>query len=222
MKAILFFLFSSFVVFTANAQSKILKGTITTFDSIAVCGAEIKVKSSKTTVLSDSLGNFTVECNNEDKIKVLAKGFYSQNVDIEENVKFAAVNLKLKSGDKNLEYALGYGRVEDRDKLSALAKISNSDFDFSQYRDMHELISGRLPNVQIINGDIIIRGNASISGPTPALIVVDGTPVPQASFNAMSPSNVKSINVIKDGTSAIYGARGANGVIVVETKKGGE
>lgn len=214
---IAFFLFS----FSINAQEKILRGTITTFDSIPVNGANIKVQSSNQIVLSDSLGNFSVDCNQKDKLIVTAKGFYTAKVKLTEEIKFAAVNLRLKPGDKNKEYALGLGYVADRDKLNALVKLTNS-IDYSLYSDMFKLISGRLPGVAVVGGEIIIRGNNTINGTSPALIVVDGVPVNQNVLNSMSPSYVKSISVIKDGSAAIYGSRGANGVVVIETKKGGD
>lgn len=211
------FLFSHGLI----AQDRIMHGIVTTFDSIPLNGANIKVQSSKQIVLSDSLGNFSVGCDKEDKLVVSANGFYTQKVKLTSYTKFAAINLKLKPGEKNREHALGFGHVADRDKLNAIASLNKNDIDFSQYRDMHELI-GRFAGVQIVNGEVIIRGNSSINGTTPALIVVDGTPVNQSQLNSMSTSNVKSINIIKDGSSAFYGSRGANGVVVIETKQGGD
>jgi TonB-dependent SusC/RagA subfamily outer membrane receptor len=212
------FLFTS----NLNAQDKIIHGVITTFDSIQVIGAKIRIKSTKQIVLSDTLGHFTVACNPEDKLKVTAKGFYNQSVKITENIKLIAINLKLKSGEKNREYAVGYGHVTDRDKLNAVANLNNSDVDFSKYSNMYDLIRGRFASVQIINGEIIIRGINSINGSSAALIVVDGVPNSSAVLNSLSPGNVKNISIIKDGSSAIYGSRGSNGVVIIETKRGGD
>jgi TonB-dependent SusC/RagA subfamily outer membrane receptor len=170
--------------------------------------------------LSDSLGNFEISCAHQDKLKITAAGFYSQNVKLDKNIKFAAINLKLKPGDKNLNYAFGLTSVKDRDRLSAMASKTDEDIDFSIYNNMFDAISGRIPGVQIIGGEIIIRGNSTINGTSPALVVVDGVPVHQSQLNAMNPSTVKRINVIKDGSSAIYGSRGANGVVEIETKSG--
>jgi TonB-dependent SusC/RagA subfamily outer membrane receptor len=76
--------------------------------------------------------------------------------------------------------------------------------------------------VQIVNGEIIIRGKNSLNSSSAALIVVDGVPSDYNVLNSIPPVQVKSINVIKDGSSAIYGSRGANGVVLIETKKGGD
>lgn len=216
------FLLSLLVILQANAQEKRLRGIVTVFDSIPLCGANVKVSGTKQTVLTDSMGLFSVSCKMTDKIKVSAKGFYNQTVKIDEKVTFAAINLKLVPGDRNRETALGFVKVSDHEKLNALASLNSSDIDYSQYRTVFEAISGRFPGVSIVGGDIIIRGNNSISGPTPALIIIDGMPSTSAALNALNTANIKSINVIKDGSSAIYGSRGANGVLVVETKTGND
>lgn len=208
------------LVLELNGQEKLLKGVVTTFDSIRLHGAVIKVSGTNETVYTDSLGRFSVRCNQTDKIKVSGRGFYNESLKIESKITFAAINLRLLPGDKNRELALGVISVTDHEKLNALASLNSKDIDYSQYRSVYEAISGRIPGVSIIGGDIIIRGNSSINGPTPALIIVDSTPVSFSSLNSMNPADIKSINVIKDGSSAIYGSKGANGVVVIETKSG--
>ena len=193
---------------------------VTTFDSIPLSGAEVRIKSTKQTILTDSLGRFSATVNPGDKLKVSAYGFYNQKVKLEEKIKFAAINLKLKPGEKNREYAIGYGHVTDRDKLSALANLNSNDMDFSQYSTIQELIQGRFAGVQIVNGEVIIRGINSINSSSAALVIVDGVQVGGSVLNSIPPTQVSSINVIKDGSAAIYGSRGANGVLIIETKRG--
>jgi TonB-dependent SusC/RagA subfamily outer membrane receptor len=94
--------------------------------------------------------------------------------------------------------------------------------DFSQYSNLYEVIRGRFAGVQIVNGEIIIRGQNSINSSSSALIVVDGVPSNSSVLSSIPPIQVKSINILKDGSSAIYGSRGANGVVLIETKKGGD
>jgi TonB-dependent SusC/RagA subfamily outer membrane receptor len=214
--------FAIFCFFHSNGQERIIHGTITTFDSIPLIGASVEVLSTKQKVLSDTLGNFSVGCSNKDKLKVTAHGFYDQKVKLTSSIKFAAVNLKLKSGEKNREYAIGYGHVSDKEKLVAVASLNKNDVDFSQYSNMYELIRGRFAGVQIAGGEIIIRGVNSINGSSAALIVVDGTTMESSILNSIPPVQVKSISVLKDGSAAIYGSRGANGVVLIETKKGGD
>lgn len=210
------------ITFSLKAQNKIIHGIVTTFDSVPLIEANIRVHSTKQTVLSDTLGRFSVLCNNEDKLKVTANGFYTQNVKLTSNIKFAAINLKLKSGAKNLEHAIGYGLVSDDDKSNAVEGFILNDKDFSRYSNMYELIRGRFAGVEVVGTEIMIRGEKSFFGSNAALIVVDGITTDGTILNTMSPTDVKSINVIKDGTTAVYGSQGANGVVLIETKKGGD
>ena len=85
-----------FLSVQSKAQEKKIKGIVTTFDSIAINGAVIKINSSKETILSDSLGNFTVNCSMKDKLKVSANGFYNQTVKIDEQIKFRFTVIFLK------------------------------------------------------------------------------------------------------------------------------
>jgi TonB-dependent SusC/RagA subfamily outer membrane receptor len=208
-------------IFT-GAQDRVIHGIVTTFDSIPLINAEVKVLSSKQKVLTDTLGRFSVGSDHKDKLKVSAYGFYNQKVELNENTKFAAVNLKLKPGEKAREYAIGYGHVNDYERLNSLASLNNNDLDFSQYSNIYELIRGRFAGVQIINDEIIIRGQNSINLSSAALVVLDGVIIDSRTLNSISPIQVKSINVIKDGSAAIYGSRGANGVVIIETRRGND
>jgi TonB-dependent SusC/RagA subfamily outer membrane receptor len=185
-------------------------------------GAEIRVKSTKLSVQTDSMGNFVVLSNPEDKLRISARGFYTQNVKIAPNIKVVAVNLKLKPGEKQRQYAIGYGYVSEEDISIAVSGLETNASSFERYNTIYDLIRGQLSGVQITNGEIIIRGAKSFQGSSAALIVVDGVIVDSDFLNSISPIEVKSIDAIKDGGSAIYGSRGANGVILIETWKGGD
>ena len=205
----------------SSAQERTIQGVVTTFDSIPLIDAEVQNRASKQAVMTDSLGRFLIRADEGDKLKIKARGFYNEKAKIEEKTRFMAVNLKMKPGEKNIEYAIGYSKVSDREKLNALAQINKDDVDFSQYDNIYDLIRGRFAGVQIMNGEIIIRGINSINSSSAALIVVDGVPVDGSTLNSIPPVQVQSINVIKDGSAAIYGSRGANGVVIIETRRGG-
>jgi len=222
VKYLFFFLGALSTVSGSFAQERVMNGRIYTFDSIPLLNANIWVKSTKQVVKSDTLGNFYAACNFNDVLKISANGFTTEKVKLDEKIKLVVVNLKLKPGTKNREIAIGYGHVLDSDKLNAVANLNSDDLDFSQYSNMYELIQGRFAGVQIENGDIIIRGRNSLLGSSAALIVLDGTPVNSGVLFSLPPIQVKSINIIKDGSSAIYGSRGANGVVLIETKRGGD
>ena len=199
-------------------QEKIVHGTVTTYESIPLAEARITVKSTKKVVLSDTLGNFTAFCSPKDKLKITAKGFSGQQVKINEETKVVFVNLKLKSGPENQELAVGFGHIRDEDKLEAMSSLNKDETDFSHYTDIYEIIRGRFTGVQIINNEIIIRGGTSLYSGNAALLVVDGVVVDASTFRSISPSEVESINLLKGSESAIYGSRGANGVVIVETR----
>ncbi len=212
------------LLFSLNsvAQERLMNGRVFTFDSIPLINANVEVKSTKQVVTTDTLGNFYVSCLPKDVLKVSASGFNTEKVKVKPNTKLALVNLNLKPGEKNREIAIGYGHVKDSEKLNAVANLNSGDMDFSQYSNMYELIRGRFAGVQIVNGEIIIRGQSSINSSSAALIVVDGVPTSNSVLSSIPPIQVKSINIIKDGSSAIYGSRGANGVVLIELKKGGD
>jgi TonB-dependent SusC/RagA subfamily outer membrane receptor len=205
-----------------HAQDHLVRGAVHVFENIPMIGVEIKVKSTKQTVKTDSTGQFTVTCYAEDKLKIRAKGFYGQNVKVAPNTKFVAVNLKIRPGEQYLENAIGYGYISEKDKTTAVNSLKSDYESFSRYTDMQDLLISHFAGVQIRNGEIIIRGRNSISTSSSALIVVDGVVSDSEDLLAISPLLVKSISIIKDGSAAIYGSRGANGVILVETKKGGD
>lgn len=204
-----------------RAQERMIRGVVTTFDSIPLIGASVIAQSTKQEVLTDSLGYFSIGCKNNDKLKVSAHGFYNENVKLTGKIKFAAINLKLKPGEKEREFAIGYGHVADTNRLNAITNINKNDFDFSHYQNIFDLIKARCPGVQVIdNIRIIIRGISSINSGVSALVLVDGIPYDvEKNLKLIQPSQVKNIDFIKGAGAAMYGARGANGVILIETKR---
>lgn len=206
-----------------QAQERVITGTVCTFDSIPVVGVRIQVLGTETEVKSDSLGHFSVPVQGVEKLRFSARGFYSEKVKLTPKTKIVAVNLRLKPTEKARSYAIGYGYVRDAERLNAVAQMTSNDANFSQYADMYELIRGRFAGVQINNrGEIIIRGVNSINASSAALIVLDGVPCDNDVLTNLAPVNVRSINILKDGGAAIYGSRGANGVVLIETKRGND
>jgi TonB-dependent SusC/RagA subfamily outer membrane receptor len=204
----------------AVGQMKTVLGKVTTLDSIPLIGVEIQIKSTNTSVFTDSLGSFRLQCDMEDKLRFKADGFLTQNVKIDENIRVIAVNLKPKTGQKSRQYDIGYGTVSEADRTGAVSGLDEGDTDFTRYKDMYELIRSNFAGVQIRNGEILVRGDKSFNSDNSALIIVDGVINDSDILRQLSPINVKSVNIIKDGSTAVYGSRGANGVVLIETKKG--
>ena len=214
-----------FLVFVSNlnySQEHFVQGFVHAFENVPLIGVDIKVKSTKQTVKTDSSGHFIASCYAEDKLIIRARGFQSQKVKIADNTKIVAVNLKLKPGDQSLENAIGYGYISDKDKTTAVNTVKPDYTSYTRYSNMYDLLISQFAGVQITNGEIIIRGPSSFQGSSAALIVVDGVISDTDILRTISPIDVKSISVIKDGSSAIYGSRGANGVLIIETRKGGD
>ncbi len=226
IKQILFLLLSLFNV-AVFGQDKTLVGKVTTFDSIPLIGAQVEVKSTEQTVKTDSLGRFQVFCNMEDRLEISANGFFSKKVKVDKEIRLMLVNLKLKQGDNNLDMAsryvnVGYGYVDSKNLLNAVSSLDNRDADFSIYSNMYDLIKGRFPGVTVEGNKIVVRGTKTLHGveSDAALLVVDGRIVSREDFLSLSPLDVQSVNVLKDASSSVYGSRGANGVVLVETKRG--
>jgi TonB-dependent SusC/RagA subfamily outer membrane receptor len=127
------------------------------------------------------------------------------------------------------DVSIGYG-VQDRKKIGgAVGSVTRADIEKMQFASIEDLIRSRVPGVQIVRqgGELLIRmrGPSTIVGNPEPLVVVDGVPLSQGTggmaLASISPSDVEQIDVLKDGASAaIYGSRGANGVIVVRTRRG--
>lgn len=229
-KASKFFLILLFCLIGATstfAQSHVVHGIVHAFDSIPLIGAEVFVKSSKNSVLTDKQGNFAIECNPKDKLKISAQGFSSKNVKITDKVRVVAINLKLnhKAGpptEEMQQYAIGYGYVFEKDRTSSVSTLSKNEASFSRYSTIYDMIEGQFPGVEVRNQEIYVTRNNSFNLETSALIVLDGVIVRSDVLRNLRPVEVKNINVIKDGSAAVYGSRGANGVVIIDTRKGGD
>lgn len=221
MKHILLF-FAVFVFFTGqlSSQPRTVKGVVTTLENVAVVGAEVKVKSSKEVVYTDDSGLFEVVLTGKDKLKISAHGFLKRNVKVDENIRAVMVNLPFKSDPESLLLAVGYGHIKDEDKPFALSTLKENEVDFSMYKDIYELISGKFAGVEVSNGQIFIRGQRSINYSNAALIVIDGTIADAGMLATLNTKDIISIDIIKDGSSSIYGSRGANGVVMIQTNMG--
>lgn len=221
MKKFILIWIGVFTISGLDAQEKTVTGKITTFNEIAVIKAQILVKSSNRKFYSDTLGLFYVQCADKDKLTVSAEGFITSRIRIKMITKYALINLTLKPGEEATEIASGYGHVRDKDKLYAMSSKETGEMNYSSYRDIYEILIGAFPGVQIINGEVIIRGSASMESDATALLIVDGREVSRDSFASILPSDIARISILKDASASVYGVQGGNGVVIVETKRGG-
>ena len=113
---------------------------------------------------------------------------------------------------------IGYGQMSSQEKTSAHSKVKPGENETINYSNMMDYLRGRVPGLNVdADGSITIRGINTLNGDPTPLFIVDGVAVP--SIDTINPYDVKSVDVIKDGSSAIYGVRGANGVIIINLKK---
>jgi len=203
------------------SQTRLLKGRLTTFNRYPVGNVEVKSKKARSSVLTDSLGEFSIVCNEKDIIMIKGKVFQSMNRRVGEDDDYISANLVFKNTLKNREIATGMGYISERNLTFALTYLAEENNDFCNYSDVFSLIKGKFPGVTVkysISGGegIFIRGQKSLTQDTEAIYVVNGVRVSDIDY--ITPCDMSSINILKDGGAALYGSQGANGVVVIQTK----
>lgn len=214
--ALLALMFS--VTSVVQAQTRVVHGTLTVFDSYPVQHIEIISKKAKASSMTDSLGQFTIVCMEDDVIKVNPKAFKAMKKKVHADTDSLHLNLEFIDSEENREIAVGYGYISEKDLSFGVSHMENKNDKFCSYSNIFDLISGQLSGVTVIGHDVYVRGGTnSFSLSTTALYVVDDQTT--GSIDWIQPCQVKSITVLKDGNAAIYGSRGGNGVILIETIK---
>lgn len=202
------------------AQTRVLRGKLTTFNRYPVQNVEVMSKKAKSTVMTDSLGQFELVCNEKDIIMIKAKVFQalSKRVDAEDT--YISANLIFRDTPKNREVATGMRYITPEQLTFALAHLADENNDFCNYTNVFDIVRGKFPGVQVkstsMGQGIFVRGDKSMTGDNQAIYVVDGVRVNDISF--INPCEMVSIDILKDGGAALYGAQAANGVVVIETK----
>lgn len=200
------------------AQTRVIHGRLTAFNTYPVQNIEIRSKKGKSATVSDSLGHFNIVCMEEDVIQIRPKTFQSVNRKIGPDTDSLIVNLVFINTRKNRDIAVGYGYIKESDLTYAISNLEQENNEYCHYHDVFELIQGRFAGVVVENGQVIIRGRNSINSSNEALYVVDG--VIMNSIDWISPCEISSISIIKDSAAAAYGSRGSNGVVIIDLKKG--
>jgi TonB-dependent SusC/RagA subfamily outer membrane receptor len=199
------------------AQTRVIHGKLTAFNTYPVQNIEVRSKKGKSTTVTDSLGEFHIVCLEEDVIRIKPKAFKPVSRRVGPDTDSLVVNLVFINTRKNRDIAVGYGYVKESDLTFAISNLQQENNEFCHYSDIYEVIVGRFAGVVVENREVIIRGRNSFYGPTEALYVVDGVVV--NSIDWVTPCEVRSINILKDASASAYGSRGANGVVIIETKR---
>ena len=205
-----------------------ISGTIiSATDNLAVIGANVLIKGTTTGTTTDIDGSFTLDANPGDVLVISYLGFATQEVEVGNQTNFSIVLIEDAQALSEV-IVTGYGTRKKSHNTGAIAQIKGGDVAAIQASRVDEALAGKLSGVLIQNQDgapgadpkIQIRAASSISGDSNPLIVVDGYPI-SGSLATVNPNDIESLEVLKDAASAaIYGSRGANGVVLVTTKKG--
>lgn len=213
---------------SAFAQSKTVTGVVKDTSGDAVIGASVVVKGTTTGTVTDIDGNFSVNVPASGKTLVFSYvGMKNKEVAITGSV----VNVTLEEDVSVLDevVVIGYGTVKRRDLTGSVSSVGEKTLKDIPVTTAAEAITGKLAGVQVTTTEgspdaeikIRVRGGGSITQSNDPLYIVDGFPV--NSISDIAPTDIASIDVLKDASStAIYGSRGANGVIIVTTKSAKE
>ena len=248
-RAINKFLFLGFILFsfTLSAQTTSISGTVNSEDGMPLPGVNILVKNTSNGTQTNFNGNFSIDVNQENAILVFSYvGFTAQEIPL--NGK-SIINVTLKENQQALEevVVIGYGTVKKSDLTGSVSSIQADELTSGGNVSVQQALQGRAAGVEIYqkSGEpgsamaVNIRGASSITAGNDPLYVIDGVPVNNgvvaggggAGFvgganarnplNSLNPEDISSIEILKDASStAIYGSRGSNGVVLITTKSG--
>ncbi|QNR85051.1 TonB-dependent receptor [Pedobacter riviphilus] len=233
MRRILLFSVFLLTVFSSSAQqSKMITGTVTdqkTGETLA--GVSISIKgTAKGGVTTRAQGEYSISVPADQPAVLVFRyvGYHAKEVTVNQQ-KTINVALTEQNNDLDQVVVVGYGSVAKKDLTGSVSSVKMAELNKAPVRSFDEALAGRVAGVQVTSADgrpgsgvdIVIRGNNSVTQANSPLYVVDGFPIEDPNNNVVNPADIESIDILKDASAtAIYGARGANGVVVITTKKG--
>ncbi|WP_158544414.1 TonB-dependent receptor [Pedobacter miscanthi] len=208
----------------------IVKGKVNDQAGVGLPGVTIKVKGTNTRAVSNTDGAFSLKVNDPNSVLIFSYlGFASQEVELNGRSELTVVMLTKPSALDEV-VVIGYGTQRKGDITGAISSVSADKLKDQSVVNLQGALQGKTAGVQITQNSgapgsvaqVRIRGLTSINNSDP-LYVVDGIPLTSNDINIIDPANIESIDILKDASAqAIYGSRGANGVILVKTKKGSD
>jgi len=205
-----------------------ISGIIVNAENEPLIGVSIKVKETEKGTISNLDGKFELSVEKGQTILFSYIGYQNSDIKILEN-KALKVILYESTTSLNEVVVVGYSEVKHKDLTGAVGVANIGDMSKATVANFDEALAGRIAGVQVSSNEgipggemnIIIRGSNSVTQSNAPLYVVDGFPIEDQVANTINPSDIESISILKDASAtAIYGARGANGVVIITSKKG--
>ena len=226
-------LFSVFLfvvgISAAWAQSVIVSGKVTDYEGLEVIGGSVMVKGTNVGTITDMSGLYSLKVDDASKAVLVFSyiGMKTQEVPVKGQKQ---INVTLQPDNQLLEevVVVGYATMKRKDLTGSVASVKAEELTKTPVSDVSQAIAGRMAGVQVIQTDgqpgaeasIRVRGGISITQSNEPLYVIDGFPT-EDGMSSLDPADIASIDVLKDASAtAIYGARGANGVVLITTKSG--
>ncbi|WP_334113150.1 SusC/RagA family TonB-linked outer membrane protein [Paucihalobacter sp.] len=221
-------LFMAFVMQFSFSQEKTITGTVTgADDGFPLPGVNVIVKGTQRGTQTDFDGNFSIRANTGDILVFSFVGYETAESPVGTS---NTINVSMNTGNVLEEVIITGYATQTRAKSSVSSvRISAETIENRPNASFVQTLSGQVPGLNITtntgqpgaNSIVRLRGISSINGDTEPLFIIDGVPVDQDNFRSLNPQDIASIDVLKDaGATSIYGNRGANGVIVITTRKG--
>jgi TonB-linked SusC/RagA family outer membrane protein len=228
MKKFIYLILCSILSLHAMAQVKVSGKVLDAKSNTPLPGVTIKIKGTNNGIMADVNGNFTLSVPNQDAVLTFSyAGYASQSVQAGTGSTAITIRLAETANDLSEVVVIGYGSVKKSDLTGAVASIKGERLVDRPVSNVTQALQGKIAGVDVsVNSNapgaaakVRIRGIGSINSNIDPLYVIDG--VVGVDPNTINPSDVASLEVLKDASStAIYGSRGANGVIIISTKRG--
>lgn len=209
-----------------NATKRKVTGTIIDANGDPIVGATVKIKGSNAGTLTDIDGNFTIDANNSNTLQISYIGFTTQELPVGSRHDWK-ITMTEDNNVLNEVIVIGYGSVRKADLAGSVAVMNDKAFKDQPIKNISEAFQGRMTGINVVQSGvpggsvkIRVRGTSSIHRNNDPLYVVDGI-VRESGLDGINSEDIQSIQVLKDASStAIYGSRGSNGVVLVQTKQG--
>lgn len=224
------FMANNLIVINQNAgkmaPDKKVSGRVTDQAGAPLSGVSVNIKSTSRGTVTDEQGRFTLNVDNDDVLVFSYVGYETQEVPVGDKTEFSISMVSAAASLENI-VVIGYGTVKKRDLTGAVVSLKGDEVKKVPAGNVMESVQGKVAGMDIVrtsggagsNVNITVRGNRSILAQNSPLFIVDG--IQYSNFQDINPNDIQSMEVLKDASStAIYGSRGANGVVIITTKRG--